>query len=185
MKHLKDIILERLVLSKTKKSTHTLFPETKEELEEMIKSEIKNNGNNCNLNHIDVSKITNMRFLFGNIGIDRPINHFNGDISEWDVSNVEDMGAMFSDSKFNGDISKWDVSNVTNMEYMFNKAEFTGENGDISNWNVSNVKRMAYMFCGSLFNSNISKWNVSSTADTRYMFRACPLQNNPPKWYRN
>ena len=36
----------------------------------------------------------------------------NGDISNWDVSNVVDMSRMFRDSEFNGDISNWDVSNV-------------------------------------------------------------------------
>ena len=35
---------------------------------------------------------------------------FNGDISGWDVSRVENMSAMFNDSKFNKNISKWDVS---------------------------------------------------------------------------
>ena len=46
---------------------------------------------------------------------------FNGDISNWDVSNVEDMGGMFSYSmKFNCDISKWNVSNVKSMDKMFN-----------------------------------------------------------------
>ena len=40
---------------------------------------------------------------------------FNGDISEWNVSNVTSMAGMFKDSKFNGDISEWDVSNVTDM----------------------------------------------------------------------
>ena len=29
------------------------------------------------------------------------------------------MGYMFYDSKFNGDISNWDVSNVKNMNNMF------------------------------------------------------------------
>ena len=37
---------------------------------------------------------------------------FNGDISEWDVSNVDNMRGMFLDSKFNGDISKWNTGNV-------------------------------------------------------------------------
>jgi len=36
---------------------------------------------------------------------------------------------MFEDSKFNGDISQWDVSNVTNMCGMFSNSVF---NGDIS-----------------------------------------------------
>ena len=39
---------------------------------------------------------------------------FNGNISDWDVSNVTDMSGMFSNNKvFQGDISKWDISNVT------------------------------------------------------------------------
>ena len=44
---------------------------------------------------------------------------FNGDISDWNVSNVKYMDSMFEESKFNGDISGWDVSNVENMGYMF------------------------------------------------------------------
>jgi len=39
------------------------------------------------------------------------------------------MQEMFSDSEFNGDISQWDVSNVTNMSSMFRYSVF---NGDIS-----------------------------------------------------
>ena len=48
---------------------------------------------------------------------------FNGDISKWDVSSVEDMSSMFSCAAlFNGDLSKWDVSSVTNMAFMFKDA---------------------------------------------------------------
>jgi surface protein len=42
-------------------------------------------------------------------------SQFNGNISKWDVSNVEDMSDMFSNSQFTGNISNWDVSNVENM----------------------------------------------------------------------
>ena len=38
---------------------------------------------------------------------------------------------MFCDSEFNGDISQWDVSSVTEMGHMFYKSEF---NGDITQW---------------------------------------------------
>jgi surface protein len=55
-------------------------------------------GFNCNLNWIDTSKVTNMKFLFKD-------SEFNGDISMWDVSNVTDMTSMFERSAFNGDIS--------------------------------------------------------------------------------
>ena len=46
--------------------------------------------------------------------------NFNSDLSNWNVSGVEDMGFMFDDCEnFNCDLSKWDVSKVTNMEDMF------------------------------------------------------------------
>ena len=93
MKTFKQHILEKLKVS-SKRNTHTLFPETLEELYGMITDEIYKNGYECSLNHIDVSKITNMSQLF----LD---SKFNGDISEWDVSNVENMGFMFYNSKFN------------------------------------------------------------------------------------
>ena len=53
------------------------------------------------------------------------------------------MSYLFADSDFTGDISKWDVSNVENMRYMFTNSKF---NGDISNWDVSNVILRGGMF---------------------------------------
>ena len=92
-----------------KRDSYTVQPKNKEELEQIIKDTIKEKGNNCDLNFIDTSLITDMSYLFAN-------SKFNGDISEWDVSNVEDMTDMFRNSNFNGDISKWNVSNVEDMD---------------------------------------------------------------------
>ena len=44
---------------------------------------------------------------------------FNGDISNWDVNNVEDMSGMFAYSKFKRDISNWNVRKDCNVENMF------------------------------------------------------------------
>ena len=148
MKSFKQHILEKLKVSVRNTIKHTLFPKTKDELKQMIKDEISENGNECSLNHIDVSKITDMSFLFYG-------SKFNGDISEWDVSGVSNMDEMFDSSEFNGDISNWDVSNVTNMYWMFYKSLF---NGDISNWDVSNVTNMQDMFIYSPLQDNPPKW---------------------------
>ena len=98
MKTVKDyIVQEKLVLKKNMSGISvkkTLFPNTLRELSIMIINEIKRNGINCSLNHIDTSKITSMSYLFrGNLpGIsisdEQLLRSFNGDISEWDVSNV-------------------------------------------------------------------------------------------------
>jgi surface protein len=95
------------------------FPTTKYELVEIIKAEVEKKGWNCDLNHIDVSQITDMSYLFnGYCGYG--LEEFNGDISRWDVSNVKNMAHMFDGAYlFNQPIGDWDVSNVTNMYGMF------------------------------------------------------------------
>ena len=130
MKTLQNYITEKILINKNSKIAYNYHPKTKDELKDIIKQRIESEGNECNLNDIDTSNITDMSYLF-------EYTDFNGDISKWDVSNVTDMRGMFVHSKFNSDISKWNVSNVTNMSGMFNGSSF---NQDISNWDVSNVE---------------------------------------------
>ena len=113
MKSLKQFIQKNFLIKKHKTSDYKYFPDTKEELKDIIWERIKTEGKKVDLNDIDVSKITDMSFLFAYLD-------FNGNISRWNVSNVTDMMAMFYNCKsFNQDISNWDVSNVTDMSSMF------------------------------------------------------------------
>ena len=135
-------------------------PRNKKELLKIIKEEIKKQGNNADLNHIDVSNVKDMSFLFYH-------SDFNGDISQWDVSNVKYMVEMFRESKFDNDISKWNVSNVVNMEGMFMDSEFSCWGGDLSNWDTSNVWNMSSMFyncgveiCDVVFWVREGKWKL-------------------------
>lgn len=117
-------------------SSYSCRPNTREDLDEIIGERIFYQGNNCDLNDIDVSLITDMSGLFSDL-------RFNGDISKWNVSNVKDMYSMFLNSKFNGDISEWDTSNVLDMSLMFIGSLF---NQDISNWNIHEHCNTFYMF---------------------------------------
>ena len=101
-------------------STHSCQPITKDELKEIIKKRILEQGNECDLNDIDVSLIEDMSNLF-------MYSNFNGDISEWNVEKVEYMNSMFSNSNFNRDISNWKPKRVRHhMDDMFYKSPLNG-----------------------------------------------------------
>ena len=112
MKTLKNYITEKILINKNSKIVYNYHPKTKDELKDIIKQKIESEGNECNLNDIDTSNITDMSNLFA-------YSEFNGDISKWDVSHVKNMKGMFMRSNFNSDISNWDVSNVTNSVNIF------------------------------------------------------------------
>ena len=156
IKHIKNYINERLHIT-TKSHTYSCKPKTKNELQEIIIQRIKEDGNECDLNDIDVSKIEDMSFLF-NARENDIFKKFNGDIGQWDVSNVETMEWMFYRcEQFNCDLSRWDVSNVKNMERMFGWCKKF--NQDLNKWNVSNVETMFHAFIGCPAKPKWYEWN--------------------------
>src|SRR5579875_2277143 len=93
---------------------------------------------------------------------------FNGDISQWNVSNVKNMKAMFASTSFNGDISKWDVSSVKDMMLMFNSSF----NGDLTNWKPYSLEDVENIFSNSKqfipFWANLDDKNERNKAIKRY-----------------
>ena len=104
---------------------------------------------------------------------------FNGDISGWNTSTINNMSFMFRDAAdFNQNIGSWDVSSVTNLSFMFLGA--SSFNGDISGWNVSNVTNMNLLFQDAVaFNRNLSTWNVGNVTTMISMFQGATIFNQP------
>jgi hypothetical protein len=149
MKTIITYINEALKLGASKKR-YSFTPKDKYELYRYIKDYIKKNGNNCDLNHIDISKL-------------------------------DDLSCLFQGSEFDGDISGWDVSNVEYMAQMFLESKFTGKNGDISKWDVRNVKNFGQMFDSSDIAIDLSNWEIRKGASMEFMFDNTSVKR--PKWY--
>ncbi len=82
---------------------------------------------------LDLSGTTNLENMFRSTA--KFGNVFTGDISNWDVSSVNTMTAMFLRAVlFNSDISRWDVSSVIVMGTMLEDA--SAFDSDISQWDV-------------------------------------------------
>jgi surface protein len=96
-----------------------------------------------------------------------------------DLSGVFSTTAMFfGATSFNGNLNNWDVSNVRFLSFMF--AGAASFNGEISDWNVSNVRSMLQMFSGAAsFNQPLNQWNTGSVTDIRYMFDGAIAFNQP------
>lgn len=108
-----------------------------------------------------------LRYLFSDC------REFNGDLSQWDVSQVTNLDSTFAGcEKFNSDLSKWNVGNVTSMRYSFFGCD--AFNANLSEWNVGRVVDMGDMLYGCYaFNSDLSRWNVAQVANMDQLFYNC------------
>ena len=99
---------------------------SREQLIDIIQERINKYGNNCDLNDLDISLVTHLNYLF------YLFPEFNGNISNWNTSNVLDFSFMFYKCKFNQDISNWKFSKkLASTQEMFLNSEF---DQDISHW---------------------------------------------------
>ena len=183
MKTLNQYIQEKLIVNKDY-SDASISPKSFNELRKIIEDRYDKLGPGTEKNPIDFNDIVVSNidsFYSSNIGkgIFQGTQFKYIDISDWDVSNIESMCAMFYECKeleSVGDLSSWDVSSVENMDNMFYDCE--NFNQDISKWNVSKVNNMAYMFyyCKK-FNQDLSRWDVLNVTNKLGIFYRSGIKN--------
>ena len=104
------------------------------------------------------------------------------DISQWDVSAVQNMGYMLRCASgqtgcYNPSITSWNTKSVTNLQGAF--LNNTAFNQNIGGWNTANVTTMNSTFSGATaFNQYIGSWITSSVTDMSGMFVQNAAFNN-------
>lgn len=120
---------------------------------------------------IDLSNVTNLRYMFDN----NP-DYIGGNFTGWNTSKVNKMGSMFEDcsSLRELDLSSFNTSKVTEMSYMFQDCSSL-KTLDLSHFDTSNVTHMLSMFqdCSSLTTLDLSSYNTSKVTEMSYMFQNC------------
>ena len=104
------------------------------------------NLESINMNNLNTSSTTNMKFMFSG---DRSLNSITVG-SNFKTSNVEDMTAMFTMNEALSDFSflnSFDTSRATSMALMF--ADIGASELNLEKFDTSNVTNMMSMFSGS------------------------------------
>ena len=97
-------------------------------------------------------------------------------IKNWVTTNITDMRDLFVVSAFNQPIGNWNLSSCTLMSGVFDRA--SAFNQDIGSWNTSSVTNMSLMFRNAnAFNQDIGSWDVSSVTNMSSMFNSATAFN--------
>ena len=104
--------------------------------------------------------------------------HFNADLSQWNISGVTSLDAVFHRATdFNSDLSEWDTSRVTSLVSTFAHAHKF--NGNVSSWDTSRVTSLASTFLfARQFNGNLRQWNISRVTALENLFESAVTFNS-------
>ena len=182
MKSINNFITEKLHINKNIKNKQVeYFPNDFKELKKIItKRALDSNDGVLDLNDIDISKITNLSYLFENINNIKSVN-----MNDWDTSKVTDIHGLFWCNKSIEKIyiNDWNTNNIESFYGTFYDCENL-KTLDLSKWKFDKCKEIDLMFanCSKLDLSFTKNWDIDTNkvncGDT---FRNC---NNPPKWYK-
>ena len=154
------------------------------------------------LSHFDTSNVTDISFMFVNcfnLKRIKGIEKFNTtkvksmktlfqqckeleelDLSNFDTSNVTDMGFMFNNclklKRIKG-LEKFNTSKVADMKAIFGQCNEI-ETLDLSNFDTSKITDMGWFFCYCYKLRSIKgleKFNTKQVINMRAMFQACTL----------
>ncbi|MFT7443017.1 MAG: surface protein [Maribacter sp.] len=111
-------------------------------------------------------------------GIFQNCTDFNADLSNWDVSTINDLSFAFENcTNFTSDLSNWNVLNLQSLQHTFFNC--TNFNSDLSRWNTRYLNNLENTFYDAInFNSDLSKWNTQNVFTLSGTFYNCSKFNS-------
>lgn len=175
MNSLRQYITEKFKINTKNISIKKIKVNTFIELKNLIKEEYEkqNHPEILDLNHIDITELDNLIYLFDYDKI--KIN--NVDVSEWDVSNIRNFqGTFMGMHNFDCDLSNWNVSKANRFESMFFECyNFKGKG--LENFDLSNAKDIQFIIakCKSITdNIDFNPWfKQLQSIDLKHQLYTC------------
>ncbi len=143
-------------------------------LHTLVQEHVAVHGPRCDLNHIDVSRITSMPRFFAE-------SEFNGSISRWDTRRFAYCVEMFKDSVFAGDVSNWslDTLRASDARGMFDSPHFASRLPKIPHAVLGTMALVHQDFMGGFHPDNglgdAARIFGSGTLLNRYLHRTAQL----------
>ncbi|MGY3793474.1 BspA family leucine-rich repeat surface protein [Aquimarina sp. 433] len=124
-----------------------------------------NGATNLVLNATDIPNLSEVENLSRMFQSTTNFVDNGGRMKDWDVSGIEDMSNMFTDSNFNENIENWDTSNLSNWVDMFSGAINFDQN--LGNWDLSKIADRSFITFFTLSEENYIKtlngWGIDDS----------------------
>lgn len=209
MKTLNRYISEKLIINKNTKYIHSYKYKVTNigELNSLLVKLYKDEGDDANLNEIDVSEVGCFATVFDGT------NFRNIDISNWDSKNATSCHAMFKgcNNTKTINISNFNTSKIEKLSMMFEGCDkletIIGLNTfdttncydfsnvfancpnlqnikDIEDWYMSKANNLSGMFlnCEKIDYINLTKWDVSNVTNMQSMFCNSSFNGDISTW---
>lgn len=140
-------------------------------------------GVNLGLDKWNTGSATSMERMFGSFS-GSPNTVFNHPLGSWDVSNVVNMQAMFSNnSAFDQDLSSWNLSSLQFAQGMFHDAPISDANIEncLVGWNNNPNTNTGVSASGMFGNRSISESSFPN-AKAAYDNLAAPVSSGGKGW---
>ena len=107
----------------------------------------------------------------------------------WHPTKIDTLESTFSECyEFNGDLSNWDVSNVMNMNNAFKRCKVFEGKG-LEKWNVTKAiaVQQTFAYCYK-FHADLNSWKPTELFPrnkAHFTFQDCTSLSQLPKWYKD